>query len=86
MGGVGALGEDAIGALGAGGAVATATAGTTGVLSPLTSTKVPKMPTVIIEMSVFAFTPFNYPKMRETVSSHFLIYLWGLCLCLLLAV
>jgi hypothetical protein len=67
MGGAGALGEAAIGAVGACGAVAIATVGATGVLSPLTSAKVPKMPAVIIEMSVFVFTPFNYPQMQETV-------------------
>jgi hypothetical protein len=67
MGGAGAPGEDAIGPVGACGVVAIATAGATGVMPPLTSAKVPKMLAIIIEMSVFVFTPFNYPQMWEAV-------------------
>jgi hypothetical protein len=65
VGGAGALGEDAVGAVGASGAVAMATAGAAGVSSPLTSAKVPKMPPITIEMSVFVFTPFKYLTERN---------------------
>jgi hypothetical protein len=60
VGGAGALGEDAIGAVGGCGAIAIATAGATSVSPPFTSAKVPKIPAVIIEMSVFVFILFNF--------------------------